>query len=117
MHGVSFGSACPKPALVTENAFLRHQLVVLSRTTGRPRLSTWDRAILVLLARANPTWRDALMVVKPETVLSWHRNLFKIVWRRKSRPKGRKPRITAETIKLIRQMARDNPNYVKLPVM
>ena len=48
------------------------------------------------------------MVVKPETLLSWHRSLFRIVWRRKSRPKGRKPRISQETIKLIKKMARDN---------
>ena len=48
------------------------------------------------------------MLVKPATLLTWHRNLFKIVWRRKSRPKGRPPCITPETIKLIQQMARDN---------
>jgi len=98
-----------KPALVAENALLRHQLVVLARTVGRPRLYTWDRAVMVLLAKANPAWRDALVVVKPETVLTWHRNLFRIVWRHKSRPKGRQPRITPETIELIKQMARDNP--------
>ena len=96
-------------ALVAENALLRHQLVVLSQTAGlRPQFSFSDRALMVLLARVNPAWRDALMVVKPETLLSWHRNLFRIVWRRKSRSKGRQPRITPETIELINQMARDN---------
>ena len=98
-----------KPTLIAENALLRHQLVVLARSAGRPRLSTWDRTIMVLQARATPAWRDALMVVKPETLLSWHRSLFRLVWRRKSRPKGRKPRITPETVELIKQMARDNP--------
>ena len=98
-----------RPALAAENALLHHQLVVLARTAGRPRLSTWDRAVMVLLARANPAWRDALMVVLPETVLSWHRSLFRIVWRRKSRPKGRQPRITPEVVELIKQMAKDNP--------
>jgi putative transposase len=98
-----------KPTLVAENALLRHQLVVLARTAGRPRLSTWDRAIMVLLAKANPAWRDTLMVVKPETLLHWHRSLFRIVWRHKSRPKGRQPHITPETVELIKQMARDNP--------
>ena len=97
-----------KPTLIAENALLRHQLVVLARTAGRPRLSTWDRTVMVLLARATPAWRDALMVVKPETLLSWHRSLFRIVWRRKSRTKGRQPRITPDTIELIKQMARDN---------
>ena len=62
-----------KPTLVAENALLRHQLVILARTARRPRLTTWDRAALVLLARANPAWRDAL-VAKPETLLSWHRS-------------------------------------------
>ena len=98
-----------KRSLLAENALLRHQLVVLSRTAGHPRLSSWDRAIMVLLAKANPAWRDALMVVKPATLLNWHRGLLRVVWRRKSRPKGRQPRITPETIELIKQMARDNP--------
>lgn len=52
-----------KPTLIAENALLRRQLVVLSRTARRPRLTTWDRAVMVLLARANPAWRDALVVV------------------------------------------------------
>ena len=107
-----------KRALVAENALLRHQIVVLSRTAGQqPRFSSWDRAVMVLMAKANPAWRDALMVVKPETVLNWHRSLFRIVWRRKSRPKGRQPHITQETIELIKQMARDNRLYVKPVVM
>lgn len=48
-------------------------------------------------------------MIKPGTLLSWHRSLFRLVWRRTSRPRGRKPRITPETVERIKQMARDNP--------
>ena len=58
-----------KPDLVAENGLLRHQLVVLARTAGRPRLSTWDRVIMILASRANPAWRDTLMVIKPATLM------------------------------------------------
>jgi transposase InsO family protein len=97
-----------KRSLMAENAFLRHQLVVLSRGSNRPRITQWDRTIMVLLARMLPNWRDTLLTVKPETLLNWHRNLFRIVWRRKSRPKGKPTHISQETIELIKQMARDN---------
>ena len=98
-----------KRALVVENALLRQQLVVLARASGRPRFTAWDRALMVLLARLVPGWQDALHLVKPQTLLSWHRRLFCLVWRRRSRPRGRQPRITPETVALIKQMARDNP--------
>ena len=98
-----------RPTLIAENALLRHQLVVLSRTCGRARLSSWDRIIMVLLARLVQEWRDALVVVKPQTILTWHRNLFRVVWRRKSQARHRQPRITQETVELIKKMARDNP--------
>ena len=98
-----------KRALVIENALLRQQIVVMSRASGRPKISSWDRILMVLLAGTTPAWRDALMVVKPETLLRWHRDLFRRVWRRKSRPRRRKPRIATETVERIKQMARDNP--------
>ena len=96
-------------SLVVENALLRQQLLILYRASGRPRISSWDRIVMVLSAKVLPTWKEALIIVKPETLLRWHRSLFRIVWRRKSRPMGRKPRISQETIDMIKQMARDNP--------
>ena len=74
-----------RPALLAENAFLRQQLVVLRRGAKRPRCTPADRALLVLLASRFRTWRQALLIVQPETVLRWHRTGFRARWRRKCR--------------------------------
>jgi hypothetical protein len=71
--------------LLAENALLRHQIIVPRRNTDRPRLHGDDRLLLLVLARLTRRWRDSLHLVSPETLLRWHRELFKIVWRRKSR--------------------------------
>ncbi len=97
-----------KPALLLENALLRHQLLILRRTTERPRLTSADRGLLVLLANRLRTWAIALVVVRPETVLRWHRQGYRLFWRRASRTKSSAPRIPSETIELIRQMACEN---------
>jgi len=95
--------------LLLENALLRHQLVVLVRTVKRPRLTAVDRGLLVLLASQRHTRADALVVVRPETVLRWHRQGFQLFWRRKSRPRSApKPKLAAGTIALIREMATAN---------
>ena len=64
-----------KPELVAENALLRQQLVVLKRSVRRPRCTPADRALLVLLASRLRTWRQALLLVQPDTLLRWHRQL------------------------------------------
>src|SRR5215216_5842225 len=98
-----------RPALVAENAMLRQQLPILRRSVTRPRCTPADRALLVLLASRARAWRQALLLVQPETVLRWHRQLFRRCWRRKSRVKGSpKPKVAPETIALIRQMAAAN---------
>ena len=74
----------------------------------RPRLHCDDRLLLLALVRLTDRWRDALHLVSPETLLRWHRDLFKIVWRRKSRPKRRTSRLAPEIITLIQTMATDN---------
>jgi len=94
--------------LIVENAILRQQLIVLNRQVKRPQLTQGDRVRLVLLARFTEFWQQALHIVQPDTLLRWHRALFRSYWRRKSKPKQRKPRILPETIKLIKQVARDN---------
>lgn len=66
-----------KSELIAENMFLRQQLVVLERQVERPILTQRDRQILVLLASRIRGWREALVVVKPDTLLSWHRRGFK----------------------------------------
>ena len=94
--------------LIIENAMLRQQLIMLNRQVKRPQLTRGDRVRLVLLARFTGFWQQALHIVQPDSLLRWHRDLFHSYWRRKSKPKQRKPRILPETIKLIKQIARDN---------
>jgi len=99
-----------RETLVLENAALRHQIEVLQRYTGRPRLSWCDRAFWDLLSSYWSDWQKALYIVQPETVIRWHRQGVRYYWRWKSRVRwpGR-PRISRETRDLIRQMSRDNP--------
>jgi len=94
--------------LIAENTLLRQQLIVLQRQVKRPRLKRQDRLLLVVLASKVGAWRQALLLVKPETLLGWHRDLFGLVWKRKTTTTSRKSRVPAETIALIKQLAREN---------
>jgi len=64
--------------------------------------------LLVLLARLVQTWKQVLFIVQPETLLRWHRQGFKLLWKYKSRATSTTPRISQETVALIQEMARDN---------
>ena len=94
--------------LVAENAMLRQQLIVLRRQVRRPKVTNGDRIRLVLLARFTRYWQYALHIVQPDSLLRWHRDLFPLYWRRRSRKRKRKPRIPEATINLIEQMATEN---------
>ena len=95
-----------KSELVAENAYLRQQVIVLRRQNkGKPQLTQHDRRVLVLLASRLKGWQEALHIVAPDTLLKWHRQGFRLYWRRKTRTKGREPRLEAETIALIKEMA------------
>jgi transposase InsO family protein len=94
--------------LLAENALLRQQLLVLRRGVKRPVVTPADRALLVLLAGRVRAWREALLIVQPETLLRWHRAGFHALWRRKSRPGPGRPPLSAETVTLIRRMATEN---------
>ena len=94
--------------LIVENALLRQQLIVLHRQVKRPILTQHDRFRLVLLARFTRFWKQALHIVQPDTLLRWHRDLFRFYWRMKSKRKQNKPKIPPETIDLIRKMAKEN---------
>ena len=99
----------PRSELVAENALLRLQILVLARAAPpRPRLFREDRLLAVLLARVNTAWRDALHLVQPETLLRWHRDLFTLFWRRRSRRTHRSRGLGAEVVELIRTMANAN---------
>jgi len=97
-----------KAALLAENALLRHQLVVLQRQVGRPVLTAADRLRLILLARLTRGWRAALLIVQPETLLRWHRQGFRLIWRAKSAAASKRPQVPAETVAAIRRLAAEN---------
>ncbi len=97
--------------LVLENAALRQQLDVLQRQINRPRLTGPDRLFWVALHRMWPRWDEVLTIVKPATVIAWHRAGFRLFWRWKSRSKGGRPRVDPDVRALIKTMWRDNPTW------
>jgi len=97
-----------KSELVAENALLRQQLIILRRQVKQPTCTKTDRVLLVLFARLVRMWQQALLIVQPDTVLRWHRELFRLYWKRKSKATSRKSKFAEETIALIREMAREN---------
>jgi len=97
-----------KAELIAENALLRQQLIILKRQVKRPACTKVDRILLVLLARAVRAWKQALFLVQPDTLLCWHRELFRLYWKRRSKASSHKPKVSAETIALIREMTSKN---------
>ena len=92
--------------LEAENTILRHQLNVLRRKSPkRPTFGMLDRLVFVGLYRLAPKVLDALAVVKPETVIKWHRAGFRSYWRWKSRRRGGRPAVSLEIRRLVRQMS------------
>ena len=104
----AFAFARTRRQLAIQILALRQQLGVLKRSVKRPRLSNVDRGLWVLLSRRWSGWKEALIVVKPATVVKWHRAGFRRYWKWRSRPKGGRPAIDPEVRKLIRQMANAN---------
>src|SRR5260370_15469628 len=92
-----------------ENAVLRHQLIVLRRKLkGRARLTNNDRWFFVQLYRWFPSVLPVLMIIRPETLVGWHRAGFRCYWRWKSCRRGGRPQIETELRALIRQMSTEN---------
>ena len=87
---------------------LRHQLKVLQRRAGRPRLRRMDRVLLAAAARVLPRDRWTSFVVAPQTLLRWHRELVRRKWTYRAKRTGRRP-IDPEVQELILRMARENP--------
>lgn len=101
-----------RAALQLEVLALRHQLKVLQRTRPRRvRLTKTDRWLWVVLARLWTGWRTALVIVKPETVIAWHRRGFRLWWAWKSRRRMGRPTVPADIRTLIRTMAQANPRW------
>jgi hypothetical protein len=99
-----------RTALQGEILVLRHQLNVLRRKAPkRSAFSAIDRLVFAGLYRLAPGVLDALKILKPETVIRWHRAGFRAYWRWKSRPRGGRPKAPVEIRQLIRQMSIANP--------
>jgi putative transposase len=102
-----------RAALQLENVALRHQIGILQRSSKkRLPLTNADRLFWVGISRIWPEWRSALKIVKPETVIAWHRNAFRKFWTWKVR-RGRpgRPAVSREVRELIRRMSRENPGW------
>jgi hypothetical protein len=96
--------------LEAENAVLRHRLAVLRRRLhGRVRLTTNDRWFFILLYRWFPSILQVLTIIRPETLIHWHRSGFRCYWRWRSRSLGGRPQIEARLRALIRRMSIENP--------
>jgi putative transposase len=100
-----------RAALELENLALRHQIGVLQRSARkRPKWTSADRLLWIFLSRFWRDWRSALAIIKPETVVAWHRAGFRLFWTWKVR-RGQpgRPLISSEVRDLIRKMSRENP--------
>jgi len=99
-----------KSRLEAENAALRHQLIILRRKVqGRVLLTNSDRWFLIQLYRWFPLILKVLTIIRPETLVRWHRAGFRCYWRWKSRPRGGRPQIEKDLRELIRKMSIENP--------
>src|SRR5260370_11709627 len=101
-----------RAALQLENLALRHQLGVLHRSVKKPKLTPLDRLLWAWLCGVWADWRSALIVVKPETVIAWHRKGFRLFWTWKVR-RGQpgRPSVPKDVRELIRLMSRANPTW------
>ena len=99
-----------KHNIILENLALRQQLAVQQRSIKRPKIKNTDRIFWVWLSRIWNDWRSSLIIVKPPTVIGWHKKSFKLYWKRKSRRVGR-PNIDWELIKLIRKLQKENSTW------
>jgi transposase InsO family protein len=106
-------SFCSRAALQLEILALRHQIGVLQRAAKkRPKLTAADRILWAWLSGVWADWRSALVIVKPETVIAWHRKGFRLFWTWKVRHgQAGRPAVSREVRELIRQMSRDNPHW------
>src|SRR5215469_7697604 len=102
-----------RAALHAEILALRHQLLVLQRSnrSHRVQLGVADRVLWAWLSQLWSGWRSALLILKPETVIAWHRRGFRLYWSWKSRHRQGRPTISHEAIDLIRKMSLDNPRW------
>jgi hypothetical protein len=98
--------------LMLENLALRQQITVLKRSVKRAKIDDSDRVFWILIRRLLADWRDTLLIVKPQTVIRWHRKGWRYYWHRKcQRGRPGRPRLDLEIIDLIRRMSKDNATW------
>jgi putative transposase len=97
-----------KSDLFAENALLRHHLIILRRQIKQPVSLKTARVLLVVLARMVRTWKQALFLIQPETLLRGPRERFRLCWKHTAKTRSSKPRLSFETITLIKQVAAQN---------
>jgi putative transposase len=90
---------------------LRQQLAVLRRQRQRPKLNSLDRLFWTALRQCWSRWTEVLVLVKPDTVIGWHRAGFRLYWRWRSRPRGGRPKLSGEIRALIRRLAQENQGW------
>src|SRR5258707_2045144 len=99
-----------KMRLEAENEVLRHQLIALRRRPhGRVRLTNHDRLFFIQLYRWFPAILKVLTIIRPETLVRWHRAGFRGYWRWKSRPRAGRPQIDTELRAFVQRMSVENP--------
>src|SRR5664280_350302 len=100
-----------KIQLLLEIAMLAKQLEIYQRTDPKLKTHRIDRMFFSLIMDLFSNWKARMFIVKPETVIKWHRTAFKFYWRWKSQYKGGRPKVSREVIALIKQMANENPTW------
>jgi transposase InsO family protein len=96
--------------LKLEVIFLTKQIEILQRTTPKIKTKITDRIFFIVMMDLFSNWKERIFIVKPDTLIRWHRKGFRIFWKRKTKNnKGGRPKINKEVIELIKQMAIENP--------
>lgn len=98
-----------KAQLQFENIYLRKQIEILKRSSIKPKIKKSDRIFFTVMKNLITNWKKNLFIIKPETVIKWHRQGFNLYWKIKSRKKNGRPKIEKELRLLIRQISFDNP--------
>ena len=100
-----------KAQLILENLFLTKQLEIYQRNDPKLKIKRTDRMFFSLMKDILSNWKERIFIVKPNTIIKWHREGFRIYWKWKSKPKGGRPKLSREVINLIKQMANDNQSW------
>jgi len=109
LFGMLRAALTDREKLLLENAVLRQQIIVLKRSVPRPKIEDSDRAFFVLMHRLLADWKSSMLIVKPETLIRWHRKGAAWYWARKSRPRKRgAPSIGWKLVRLIQRISVEN---------